>query len=101
LEATKGAAGPTDRIDLAGQCTGKRLHRAAVRFYEEAFAAQPKLADDLDAAHRYNAACAAALAGCGAGQDADQLDDKERAGLRRQALDWPRADLAAKRLLWH
>jgi hypothetical protein len=36
---------------------------AAARWYSEAFAAQPKLADDLNAGHRYEAACAAALAG--------------------------------------
>jgi hypothetical protein len=40
---------------------------------------------------------AAALAGCGQGKDADQADPKERARLRRQALDWLRADLAACR----
>jgi hypothetical protein len=39
-----------------------------------------------------SAACAAALAGCGKGKDADQVDDSERARLRRQALDWLRAD---------
>ena len=49
---------------------GYFLNCAAARFYEEAFAAQPKLADDLGAAHRYNAACAAALAGCGQSKDA-------------------------------
>ena len=49
--------------------------------------------------NRYNAACAAALAGCGQGKDADQSDDKERARLRRQALDWLRADLTAWRNL--
>ncbi len=43
---------------------------------------------------RYNAACYAALAGCGHGKDADRLDEKERAGWRRQALDWLRADLS-------
>jgi hypothetical protein len=46
-------------------------------------------------AHRYHAACAAALAGCGQGHDAAGLDANERARLRRQALDWLRADLAA------
>ncbi len=45
--------------------------------------------------YRYDAACCAALAGCGHGKDTEQTDDKERAGLRRQALDWLRADLAA------
>jgi eukaryotic-like serine/threonine-protein kinase len=44
--------------------------------------------------HRYNAACVAALAGCGQGKDADTLDDKERARLRKQAVEWLRADLA-------
>jgi serine/threonine-protein kinase len=46
---------------------------------------------------RYNTACAAALAGCGKGQDADKLGDTERARLRRQALDWLQADLEAWR----
>jgi tetratricopeptide (TPR) repeat protein len=95
LEGKTAPASPAERIELAELCTLKRLHRAAARLYEGAFAADPKLLDDLGAAHRYNAACAAALAGCGQGQDADQLDGKERARLRRQALDWLRADLEA------
>jgi hypothetical protein len=73
----------------------KSLNAAAVRFYAEAFAADPKAADDLAAAHRYNAACAAALAGVGQGQDVRNLDDKERGRLRQLALDWLRAELAA------
>jgi tetratricopeptide (TPR) repeat protein len=87
--------GPDEGIELAGLFALKRLNRAAARFYAEAFSADPKLANDLDAAHRYNAACAAALAGCGQGKDADKLDSTERAGLRRQALDWQHADLEA------
>jgi eukaryotic-like serine/threonine-protein kinase len=54
----------------------------------------PALAGDLKVQHRYNAACAAALAGCGQGEYAAQLSDKERARLRQQALTWLRADLA-------
>ncbi|HMF12492.1 MAG TPA: hypothetical protein VKE94_09310, partial [Gemmataceae bacterium] len=73
------------------------LYLAAFRFYRDAFAEEPAQAKDLDHQHRYNAACAAALAGCGQGKDADQTDAKERARLRRQALDWLRADLAAYR----
>jgi len=49
--------------------------------------------------YRYDAACAAALAGCGQGKDADQSDDKERARLRSQARQWLQADLAAYRRL--
>jgi hypothetical protein len=71
------------------------MHRAAVRFYAEAFTAQPKLAENAQSVHRYNAACAAALSGCGVGEDAEKLDDQERTRLRRQALDWLRADLEA------
>jgi hypothetical protein len=64
-----------------------------VRLYADAFAAQPRLADDMQAEHRYNAACCAALAAAGKGHGADKLDPKERARLRRQALSWLRADL--------
>jgi serine/threonine protein kinase/Tfp pilus assembly protein PilF len=89
---------PADSIEclaLARMClSAKKRCVAAVRFYEEAFAADPKLADDMRQLHRYNAACAAALAGCGQGQDADQLDMKERVRLRQQARDWLKADLA-------
>src|SRR5262249_2873570 len=46
---------------------------------------------------RYEAACAAALAGCGAGEDAARLTNAERTALRQQALDWLRADLDAWR----
>jgi serine/threonine-protein kinase len=66
-----------------------------VRFYADAFAAEPKLADDLRSGHRYNAACAAALAAAAKGEDAAKLADQERAKLRQQALDWLQADLAA------
>jgi hypothetical protein len=59
-----------------------------------AFAHDARLADDQQQQHRYNAACAAALAGCGQGKDADNLDDEERLRLRQQALDWLKADLA-------
>jgi tetratricopeptide (TPR) repeat protein len=94
-----GKAQPADaaeRLDLAQLCAEyKQLPVAAVRFYEEAFAAQPALADDLRQGHRYNAACAAVLAGCGRGQDAGSLSEEERARLRRQALSWLRADLTA------
>jgi serine/threonine-protein kinase len=75
-----------------------QLYAAAARFYSDAFASDPKLADDLGSGHRYNrynAACAAALAGCGQGKEAPSVDDQEGARLRRQALTWLRADLDA------
>jgi tetratricopeptide (TPR) repeat protein len=99
LKVLHGQAQPADaseRVALAWLCQQyKKRYAAAARFYAEAFADQPKLADDLRTSHRYNAACAAALAGCRQGEDAAKLDDAERLRLRRQALDWLRADLAA------
>jgi tetratricopeptide (TPR) repeat protein len=93
-EQPKGAG---ERLALAQLCQmHEKRYAAAARWYGEAFAAQPALAEKLGAAgSRYDAACAAALAGCGQGKDTDRLDDRERARLRRQALDWLRADLDA------
>jgi serine/threonine-protein kinase len=95
----KGEVRPQDtaeRLALAELCQQhQRRYAAAARFYADAFADQPELADDRGAGRRYNAACAAALAAAGQGTDAATLDDKERARLRQQALGWLRADLAA------
>jgi tetratricopeptide (TPR) repeat protein/serine/threonine protein kinase len=95
----QGKAQPADaeeRLGLARLCQDfRKRYATAARFYAEAFAAEPKLAENLRAQDRYNAACAAALAAAGQGEDAGKLEDKERRQLRRQALDWLRADLAA------
>ncbi len=90
-------ADPAERLDLVTVCRAHKLHHAAARLYATAFAADPRLADQLNAAHRYNAACSAALAAAGQGEDADQPDDMERIRLRQQALDWLGADLALRR----
>jgi tetratricopeptide (TPR) repeat protein len=88
-----------ERTELASLCQhpARRLYVTAARFAADAFAADARLAADLSQAHRYNAACAAAIAGCGQGKDAEKLDDRERTRLRQQALTWLRADLAAWR----
>jgi serine/threonine-protein kinase len=78
----------------------KKLHGASARFWAEAFRAQPKLAEDLLAQHRSNAACAAALAGSGQCQDDPPLDDATKARWRKQAIDWLKADLMASSKLW-
>jgi serine/threonine-protein kinase len=95
----KGEYHPKDtaeRFGMIGVCKAKKLHYAATSLYTDAFAAEPKLAEDLKASHRYNAACHAAQAAAGQGEDAARLDDKERTRLRQQALDWLRADLALR-----
>jgi serine/threonine-protein kinase len=83
-----------ERLAMLGACQFTNRTRAMARLYADAFAASPRLADDLGAGHRYNAARAAARAGCGQGKDAAALDQKQRASWRQQALDWLRAELA-------
>jgi serine/threonine-protein kinase len=89
-------ASNAERLGLAEWCKIRKLHHTATSLYAAAFAEDPKLADDLGAGHRYDAACYAALAAAGQGEDAAKLDDKERTRLRQQALDWLRADLALR-----
>ena len=83
-----------ERLEYVTLCGVKGLHHAAARLSSEAFAADPRLADDLDARHRYDAAISAAQAGTGRSEDSKPLDEPERARLRKQSLDWLRADLA-------
>jgi tetratricopeptide (TPR) repeat protein len=94
----RGEAAPADaaqQVRFADFCQRyKRLYATASRFYADAFTAEPGLSKDLSSGVRYDAACAAALAGCGQGEDAAKTDAKERSRWRKQALDWLRADLA-------
>lgn len=73
----------------------KKRYAAAYRFYAAAFAAAPKIAEDLGTSHRFNAACAGVLTADGQGEDAAELDGDARVAARRQALAWLRADLKA------
>jgi eukaryotic-like serine/threonine-protein kinase len=85
---------PAETVSLASMClTYKKRYIAAARLYADAFAVEPKLADDLNAVHRYNAACSAALAAAGQGKDARMLPDKVVVMFRRWALNWLRDDL--------
>jgi serine/threonine protein kinase/tetratricopeptide (TPR) repeat protein len=101
LSGKEQPADAAERIALAELCQlpCKKRYATAARFYREAFAAEAKRADDRPSDARYDAACAAALAGCGQGVDADTLDTTARARLRQQALDWLRADRAAWQVL--
>jgi tetratricopeptide (TPR) repeat protein len=82
-----------ERLEYATMCRVKGLHHSAVALFAEAFAHDSRLADDLGARYRYRAALCAALASAGRSNDAAQLDDRERARLRKQASDWLWADL--------
>jgi tetratricopeptide (TPR) repeat protein len=85
----------SEAVEVAIMACDKKLYALSVRLYREAFAADPALATCSNPPHRYNAACAAALAACGTGQDGRPTDADERVALRASARDWLQADLAA------
>ena len=93
-----GKAQPKDaaeEIDLAKLSTKKSHYALATRLYREAFRKDSALADNLDLANRYNAACYAVLAAAGKGDDAADLKAEQSAALRQEALAWLKADLAS------
>jgi serine/threonine-protein kinase len=88
---------PATQLALAEWCLKhKNLTALAASFYTSALEALPAVADDLATGQRFDAARAACLAGTGVGVDAAQLDDQQRARLRKQALDWLTADYNAR-----
>jgi tetratricopeptide (TPR) repeat protein len=90
---------PRDAAELEAfrlLCRDQGRYAAAARLLVDALAADPALGDDRQTLYRYNAACSAALAGCGESKDDPPLDEPARAALRRQALDW----LVAEQTLW-
>ncbi len=78
------------------RCDLHRFYAASAYLWSAAFEADATL-EAVDT-YRYAAARAAALAGCGQGRDDPQPDEPAKIKLRRQALDWLRADLAAQRM---
>jgi eukaryotic-like serine/threonine-protein kinase len=84
-----------ERLDVVQMCSDTKRFAAAARFWAEAMKADPKLGEDRQAYHRYNAACAAALAAAGKDVDDPSPNDVAKANLRGQALTWLKAELAA------
>jgi serine/threonine-protein kinase len=93
---TKGekTTGNAERLRLAYRAHEKGLYAVSARLFSEALQSDPKLGEDRQAQHRYNAACAAALAAAGRGEDEPRPDDAARVGLRRRAHGWLKAELA-------
>jgi hypothetical protein len=77
----------------------QQRYAAAAHWFAEAFTAHPFLLSGQPTDQRYYAARAAALASCGQGRDAADLNDKSCAAFRWKALDWLRAELEARRRL--
>jgi hypothetical protein len=95
LEGRDKPSSDAEGIQFAALCRAKKQYLAAARLSVATFAASPRLAESPENSHRYNAACAAVLAGCGEGTDGTKLGEAERARWRKQARDWLRADLDA------
>ncbi|HJZ54281.1 MAG TPA: tetratricopeptide repeat protein, partial [Gemmataceae bacterium] len=95
LRGTEKPANAVEQIEFAGLCVLKKRYAAAARLYDDALTTIPQSIEVTRNGLRYHAACAAARAGCGRGEDGDELDDGERARWREQARQWLRADLAA------
>jgi hypothetical protein len=92
----KGGYQPRDaeeRLALAVACRARGHYRAAAGLYADAFAADPKAAEDHKAGRRYAAACCAARA-CAAVHTA-LPEEKDLTRLRGAALRWLRAELDA------
>ena len=83
-----------ETLEFADLAVRTKQFAPSVRLYVAAFQAEPKLAEDMRAAIRYNAACAAALAGDFKGDDKPPLGEPEKARWRKQAIEWLKADLA-------
>ncbi len=83
----------TENLEYGRLCGYKEQFAAATRFYQTAFTLDRAAAENLATGSRHQAARCALLAAQGRGKDAPS-DEGERAQLRRQALEWLRADLA-------
>src|SRR5262249_32577732 len=89
-----------EQLAMAELCQYHELYAAAARLFADVLGPRPDSANPLTTppiTFRFAAAGCAALAGSGTGTDAGQLDDKEKARLRKHALDWMRDDLAVRR----
>jgi hypothetical protein len=84
-----------ESLAFAQLCYNQGMHIAAARLWASALATDPKLGNDRQLQHRYNAACAAALAAGGMGKDVQPPDAAAKTGLRKQALEWLKAELGA------
>ena len=88
-----------ERLQLAYRAYEKSLFLASARLFASALEADPKLAEDRQAQHRYNASCAAALAAASKSDGAvprgeeHQLTDSDRAKFRAKARTWLEAEL--------
>ncbi len=92
-EVVAGAAttGVEELLAFAQRCSDTQRFAQAARFWNQALDADPLLAESRQPGHAYNAARAAAIAGCGEG--VNDLPPSDEAKLRGQALHWLLSEL--------
>ncbi len=84
-------------LRYAQVCYNKQLYGSSARLFETALtgkAGELNLDEKASALQWFNAACAAAKAGCGHGADAAQYDERQRTEWREQSLRWLQMSLA-------
>jgi serine/threonine-protein kinase len=92
LQGSDRPANAVEATDFASICRYQWRLADAANLYARAFDADPKVAEDRAAGHRFHAVSCAALAACGTGKGAP-ADDKERSRLHRLAREWLAADV--------
>ena len=85
---------------MLGVCQFTNRTRVLGRLYIDAFGATPRLAEDVKAGRRYRAACAAALAGSGHGENGGDLSQEERSLSHMRKCSYIKDDLAAWARNW-
>ena len=83
------------RVGLSNILNDRDEPAAALQFLSEGTRVNPDWMDDFETTVRYCSACYAARAGTGQGKDVPPESDRPQ--LRKKALDWLAADLAARR----
>jgi tetratricopeptide (TPR) repeat protein len=94
LKGGQKTASPEDALELSAMCQARGHPVTAARLAADALQSKSPLGDDMGFRRRFLAACAAAQAACGSGEEAAKLTDAERESWRGQALTWLDADLA-------
>jgi tetratricopeptide (TPR) repeat protein/thiol-disulfide isomerase/thioredoxin len=80
--------------NLGNSLAAKGRLRDALAAFREAERVEPALRESRHWQLLYHAACAAARAASGQGKDEPPPEEPEKAALRREALDWLKAELA-------
>src|SRR5262249_30741177 len=88
LQGKDKPANAEEGLELAQICYAKKRFLAAARLFAESAKGAARSFAAPGLSHRYNAACAAAMVGCGYDVEAAEISNDERTEWRKQALTW-------------